>query len=81
MLQACPQLVAAENQHSELREIFIPSGVIGVDMCVDEKPNRLVRNLPDRRNQPLGQRRELRIELKHAQRNSAPAGLEYSQQP
>jgi len=37
-----------------------------VDMGIDEKANRLVRDLLDGRDQPLGQRRELRIDEQHA---------------
>ena len=57
MLQARAQLLAAEDQHSQLGELLVSSGVIAVDMGIDEKANRLVRDLLDRRDQPLGQRR------------------------
>jgi hypothetical protein len=40
--------------------------VIAVDMGIDEKANRLARDLLDRRDQLLGQRLELRIDEQHA---------------
>ena len=40
--------------------------MIAVDVGIDEKANRLVRDLPDRRDQPFGERCELCIDEQHA---------------
>ena len=59
-------VLVAEDDRAHLAEVLVPAGVIGVHVGVDEEADRLGRELLDRSDDLVGQRRELVVDEEDA---------------
>ena len=60
--RAHANIVMGKDQHAPAGQRFVAPDVIRMDMGVDQKANLTVRDLPNRGDQPVGERREERID-------------------
>lgn len=59
-------VVMGKDQYTGLAEVFVTAGVISVEMCVDQEPDRLVADCRDRGRDTVGEWRELIVDHEHA---------------
>jgi hypothetical protein len=64
--QTRAELVARENRDAHLRQVLVAAGVIRVDVRVYHETDWTIGDLSDRRDDLLGERRELRVDHQDA---------------
>ena len=71
--QAIAQFGTRENDRAHLGEVLVAAGVIRVDVSIDQKADRLIRDLMNRRHNLLAQRRKLAVHHENAVRPNQDA--------